>query len=171
MCCCCGCETGRWCDFEGVDAAGGVANRATSRGLLPPAAWTKHWVSTEYWVINARMNHYFVNTSRARLPPAAWTQHWISTEYWIINVRLNYYLVNTSSVRLPPAAWTQHWVIQYWISAVYDDVSFYNSTASSWTLATPRTTWEYGVNNALLNHYSVLQERDCQWLHQPSTEL
>ena len=23
-----------------------------------------------------------------------------------------------------------------------DDVSFYNSTASSWTLATPRTTWE-----------------------------
>ena len=27
------------------------------------------------------------------------------------------------------------------------DVSFYNSTASSWTLATPRTTWEsmYGV--------------------------
>ena len=23
-----------------------------------------------------------------------------------------------------------------------DDVSFYNSTAFSWTLATPRTTWE-----------------------------
>ena len=23
-----------------------------------------------------------------------------------------------------------------------DDVSFYNSTTSSWTLATPRTTWE-----------------------------
>ena len=23
-----------------------------------------------------------------------------------------------------------------------DDVSFYNSTASTWTLATPRTTWE-----------------------------
>ena len=24
-----------------------------------------------------------------------------------------------------------------------DDVSFYNSTASTWTLATPRTTWEF----------------------------
>ena len=23
-----------------------------------------------------------------------------------------------------------------------DDVSFYNSTASTWTLATPRTTWD-----------------------------
>ena len=28
-----------------------------------------------------------------------------------------------------------------------DDVSFYNSTASTWTLATPRTTWEYGGAN------------------------
>ena len=28
------------------------------------------------------------------------------------------------------------------LESSYDDVSFYNSTASSWTLATPRTTWE-----------------------------
>ena len=27
-----------------------------------------------------------------------------------------------------------------------DDVSFYNSTASTWTLATPRTTWESNRN-------------------------
>ena len=30
--------------------------------------------------------------------------------------------------------------LRYWIGD--DDVSFYNSTASTWTLATPRTTWE-----------------------------
>ena len=34
--------------------------------------------------------------------------------------------------------WWQKQVLMY----AYDDVSFYNSTASTWTLATPRTTWE-----------------------------
>ena len=28
-----------------------------------------------------------------------------------------------------------------------DDVSFYNSTASTWTLATPRTTWESDIHH------------------------
>ena len=32
----------------------------------------------------------------------------------------------------------------------HDDVSFYNSTASTWTLATPRTTWEaHAVTNTV----------------------
>ena len=33
-------------------------------------------------------------------------------------------------------------VIQQNIILIIYDVTFYNSTASTWTLATPRTTWE-----------------------------
>ena len=39
---------------------------------------------------------------------------------------------------------------------VYVDVSFYNSTASSWTLATPRSTWEYIYNSIPV--YIVISE-------------
>ena len=49
-----------------------------------------------------------------------------------------------------------------WISAVwhtgkiaYDDVSFFNSTASTWTLATPRATWE-----SYQNPIRILSESD-----------
>ena len=39
------------------------------------------------------------------------------------------------------------WCVELRQSCIHDDdVSFYNSTASTWTLATPRTTWEFIIS-------------------------
>ena len=37
-----------------------------------------------------------------------------------------------------------------------DDVSFYNSTASTWTLATPRTTWESYLHTYIYSTYLLV---------------
>ena len=53
----------------------------------------------------------------------------------------------------------------------HDDVSFYNSTASSWTLATPRTTWESVLSLPLPEasvphpeYYSVIVRQHFDWI-------
>ena len=61
-----------------------------------------------------------------------------------------------------------------------DDVSFYNSTASTWTLATPRTTWETDilVNPITLVQSSqfapqgrVLEQHEPRAVHVPASDF